>query len=233
MKRILQVVIFTSILVSSGNAQIIMNGKSTYRPYFNSTKDAISISYGSLFWNDPKEKELQGYTEGLEAFHDDDLNRYLKNLNFNVSLRFGFEKGISEKISIKTVLLTGKLYTGASLRNDLLVNQKSKVFQFSTYGNYLLSRPEKKFKVHFMLGPEFMLVNKDVLILQYVEKEGDTPDDFNQKETIFEVGLTTGLGFSYTFGKHIALFTDGLIGVSLPGGGLKITNSGFGLKYIF
>ncbi len=233
MKRFFQLFITFGIFISTSKAQIIINGPKPYNPYSSGSKNAISISYGSLFWNDVKEVDLRGYSESLASLHDYKWNKNLKNLLFNMSLRLGFEKGISDKFSIKTVMVAGKLYTGASLRTDLLVTEKSKVFQVATYGNLILSRPEKKFKVHLMFGPEFMLVNKNAIIAEYVLKQGDVPAEYNQKETVFEVGVTTGLGFSYDISQHIGLFTNGLIGVSLPGGGWKLNGSGLGLQYIF
>ncbi len=233
MRKTLMLVIIFGAFFFSSKAQIIVNGKNTYRPYFNNAQSSISLSYGVLVWVDAKQKSLNGYSVTREAFHNDSFTNSLKKFNVNHSLRFGFEKGITDKISIKTHVLSGKLITGASLRSDLSVVEKSNIFQLSTYGNLILSRANKKFKVHYMFGPEFMLVNKDVLIAEYVEEAGDTPNDYHEKETIFEVGLTTGLGFSYNFSKHLGIFTDGLIGISLPGGGFKLTSSGLGVKYIF
>lgn len=233
MRNIFVLILLVAILCLKSKAQIVVNGKSTYRPYYSNAKTAISISYGSLFWNDSKQKDLVGYSESLEVFHDDFFTTGLRRFNYNASLRFGFEKGFTDKFSLKNYLVAGKLYTGVGFRPDLISVDKSNIIQLSTYANLILSQSHKKFKISYMLGPEFMLVNKNVIISDYIENPNDTPDDYNQKETIFEVGIATGLGFSYDFSTHFALFTDGVIGLSLPGGGLKITNSGFGLKYNF
>jgi len=232
MKIFLKLFIAVSILITTGKAQIIVNGKSTYRPYFNNSKSALSISYGSMLWIDAKGKDLLGYSESLAPFHNEFLKSNRSKLHQNFSLKFGFEKGISNKFSVKTYLLTGKMYTGSFYRPDLIAREKSNVVQLSTYGNYVLSRPVAKIKAHLMAGPEFMTVNKNVIIFEYVEKEGDVPGDYNQKETIFEVGLTTGLGLSYDLSNHFTLFTEAMLGFSLPGGGFKFFN-GSGLKYVF
>lgn len=216
---------------TSSKAQIVVNGRSTYRPYFNNAKSGISISYGTLMWQDSKQKQLDGYSEPVEGYvyGVNDIGKF----NYNASLRFGYEKGISEKFSIKTYLLTGKLYTGLLGYDDSNLIEKSKVFQISTYGNLFITRTDRRLKVSFMLGPEFMLVNKNVLIHSFKTKSEDIPDDYNLRESIFEIGLTTGLGFSYDINNHFSLFSDGLLGFSLPGGGFKITNTGIGIKYFF
>lgn len=233
MKRLFLLTITSLGLLCSSRAQIIVEGKNTYQSYFNNTQSAVSISYGGLFWVDAKQKDLFGYSKSREPYKNDSFSKLVKKFNVNQSFRLGFEKGISEKFSIKTYITMGKLITGASLRADLSVSEKSKVFQLSTYGNLILSKPKRKFKVHYLFGPEFLLVDKDVIIRGYIEKQTDTPTDFYEKESILEVGLTTGLGFSYDISHHIGLFTDGLIGFSFPGGGFKATSSGCGLRYIF
>ncbi|OAQ38495.1 hypothetical protein A5893_13805 [Pedobacter psychrophilus] len=232
-KKIKKLLVIILLFISyQVNAQIFINGKGPRNSYGAGGKTAISISYGSLFWNDSQQKEINGSTAGLEDFNVLSFSGFDK-FNYNISLRIGLEKGLSDKISIKSYLTTGRLFNGVLIRPDLEVTDKSRIIQLSTYGNLILSKPEKKFKFHFLFGPDFMYVKRDALIKDYITAENSVSDDYQIDENIFEVGVSTGLGLSYDISNHVVIFSDGLMGISLPGGGLKISNSGLGLKYIF
>jgi hypothetical protein len=232
MKHIYILFLLLFVIAKSSKSQIYINGKGSYRPYLSQSRSTISVGYGSVFWNDSKQKVLAGSSEGLEDLNIGLISGFQK-FNAHTSIKLGFEQGFSDKFSIKNYLVFGNLYTGYNYRLDLISKDKSSIIQLSTYGNLTLSQPQRKFKVHFLFGPEFMYVKYDVLISKYKENEEAEAVDYHVDESVFEVGLGTGLGFSYDFSSHVGIFTDGLIGISFPGGGLKLSGTNIGLKYTF
>lgn len=219
------------------DAQIIIDGKEPPKP-INFTglgkRNSVFISFNSILWDDKNQKYLPGYSDGLQGFNDDFYNKSLSRINGSFSLTVGAETGLTGRISLKSYLSYGRLITDILLRPDLIVSDQSKIFQLSTYGAYSLTKnPKKKLRFQVLFGPDFMFANKNAIIYNYVESDGATPADYNQKESVFEVAAVAGIELTLNFGKHFGAFANSMAGISLPGGGIKSDGRLLGLKYYF
>lgn len=219
--------VILSLLFSNLSAQIIVNGRSPVRYYSSGPQNSLSISYGNIFWVDGENVPLQGSSYSMQQFH----NPSVENMNRSLGLSVGYERVLARKIALRAAFSTAKLITGLQSREDLITTDRSRIAQLGAYFRYSLTKnPDNRFQIQWLAGPELIYVKKDVLIDGYVEGEGK-PDNLRQNVSILEGAAVTGLGLSFRISNAFSLFSDGMVGVSLPGKGLKMTNSGIGLKY--
>lgn len=213
------------------DAQIRVNGHNPKRNFFPGPQQSLSVSFGSILWVDGKNVPLAGYSAPLADFHDIGDLFSVERYNIGTGVNIGYERNFSDFVSLRAAFATGKLITGATGRIDLITNDKSSISQLGIYSRFSLTKDLKKvLQFQWLVGPELIYAKKDVLIEEYVLDEASAPDSYRQKVQVVEGALVTGLGISVILSGKFSLFSDGLVGVALPGNGLKITNSG-GLKY--
>jgi hypothetical protein len=216
-------------------AQIVINGHKPTRDRYFGARSAITVSYVYNSWIDENNEPVPGYSEPLEAFHTNPSDPFgVEKTNVSKGINLGYEKQFRSNLGLKVAFTTSKLKTGIDQRKDLIVTDKSRLFQLSAYGKYrLLSNSSKRFQLDLLGGPELIYANKDFLIKEYVnvlEPESDK-GDYRQIVKVLEVAVVSGLGVSYHITNSFTIFSEGLIGISLPGAGFKISNAGLGLKH--
>ncbi|MBC8053481.1 MAG: hypothetical protein H7Y13_10500 [Sphingobacteriaceae bacterium] len=226
-KIIFTVLIFALTLIDA-SAQIIINGRNPRRYNSSGPSHGVSLSYGNIFWVDGKTVPLKGSSASGFPMGDPFA---IEKMNIAYGIILGYEKALSEKFAIKATFSTSKLITGLSARADLVTADESRFTQLGFYSRYTLTKePKHRIQFQWLAGPEIIYVKKDVLVQDYAEDNG-TPGPYRQDISIVEGAIVTGLGISCRISNAFSLFSDGMLGISLPGKGLKVTNSGFGLKY--
>lgn len=219
-------------LYSNITAQIIVNGRNPTRYRSSVGGNAVSISYGSIFWVDGENIPLPGYSSSMSFFHRGFDPFSVEKMNVSTGITLGYERPLSSKFSLRAAFSTAKLVTGIVGRSDLITTDKSKITQFGLYSRYTLTKnSDKKLQFQWLVGPELLYVKKDVLVEDYMIDESSSPKNYRQDVSIIEGAIVTGLGISFKLSNSFSLFSDGMVGISLPGKGFKSTNSGFGLKY--
>ncbi|TZF86144.1 hypothetical protein FW774_03585 (plasmid) [Pedobacter sp. BS3] len=230
-KQLLTSAVFLLICLSS-KAQIHINGRNPSRSFWGGPQNAVSLSFGNIIWVDGKNVALPGYSEPLKAAHTFGDFFSLERYNYSSGVKVGYDRKLSDKFSLRTAFLIARLVTGLVSRTDLITNDKSRIAQLSVLASYLLTKnTDHRLQFQWLLGPEFLYANKNVTVSQYMVNDDDTPENYNQKIAIGEVGIVTGLGISFRITEKFALFSEGTMGISLPGKGFKWSNSGIGLKY--
>lgn len=225
-------VIFTLLMfvmvLSDVFPQIVINGHYSRRYLSSISRNAISISYGNILWIDGENVPLAGHSYSREAFPS--VGNF-ENRNISTGINVGYEKTISARFGIRTSFSTAKLTTGLTERADLIAHDKSRFTQLGLYSRYTLTKDlRRRFQFQWLAGPELIYARKNVLIEDYVEGE-EAPHPYRQDISIIEGAVVTGLGISFRVSDAFCLFSDGMVGISLPGKGLKVNNSGFGIKY--
>jgi|GEM_PF-5455837 len=218
---------------TAASAQIFIEGHNPRRGRGASSglRSEISVSLGSLLWVDGKYTPLPGYSSSQSGFYIIGDPFSLEKYNISFGLNIGYQRYLSELFSVKTILSSTRLYTGLEGRTDLNVEDKSRISQLGVYGSYSLTKNlDHRLQFQWLFGPELIYVNKNVIVKDYVLSEDDIPEDYRHKVSILDGAVVTGLGISLRLTKTLSLFSDGMMGLSLPGGGFKMTNSGFGLK---
>ena len=222
------------VFQNSLSAQIIVNGYNPTRNLTEGPGHALSISYGNIIWVDGDNVPLPGYSSSLSGFHDFSTVFSIEKANVSTGITVGYERQLTKMFAVRASFSTAKLTTGAVSRLDLIATDKSKITQLGLYSRYSLTRNLKhRFQFQWLAGPELLYAKKNVFVEEYVVDETSTPQTYNQNITIVEGAVVTGLGLSFRVSNAFTLFSDGMIGISLPGKGLKTTNSGFGLKYMW
>lgn len=231
------ILIVFCLACTSTEAQIIINGPKPTRERFWGESKSLTVSYVYNRWVDVNNDPVPGYSKPLELFHSSPSDPFgVENNTVSTGINLGYENQLRAKFGLRISLTASKLKTGINQRKDLMVTDESIYSQLSLYGKYLLSkRPAQKFRVELLAGPELIYARKQALIEQYVnvlEPEFEI-GDYRETVKVLEVAAVTGLGFSYRVSDSFAVFSEGLIGVSLPGTGFKISNSGVGFKYLW
>ncbi|HEY1025543.1 MAG TPA: hypothetical protein VGE26_10290 [Sphingobacteriaceae bacterium] len=216
----------------SADGQIIVNGHNPKRDFFAGPQQSLSISYGSILWIDGKNIPLAGYSEPLADFHGIGDLFSVEKYNFSIGVNVGYERNLSDLVSVRGAFSTGKLFTGIGGRLDLITHDKSSISQLGLYTRFSLTKNlKRRLQFQWLVGPELLYAKKDVLVEEYVADETSTPDNYRQNIKVVEGALVTGLGISLRLTKKFSLFSDGMVGIAMPGNGLKLTNSGIGMKY--
>jgi len=219
-------------LYNSVTAQITINGHNPRRYRYSAAGNAVSISYGSIFWVDGNNSHLPGYSSSRSSFHDASDFFSIEKMNVSTGVTLGYERTLSHKFSLRAAFSTSKLTTGFKSRFDLIGTDKSRISQVGLYSKYTLTKNEdRRLQIQWLVGPELVYVKKDVLVEDYMVDESSTPGNYRQNISIVEGAILTGLGISFKLSNSFSLFSDSMIGISLPGKGFKSTNSGLGLKY--
>lgn len=186
-----------------------------------------------IFGKDGKQKKFKGYSSSMSDFSI--VNDFVSFDKFDYSsgLFLGFEKGITDRFSLKGHLFYASMLSGLSTRTDLAIpDNKSKFFQMSAYSSLSLTKDRGKIlSFQWLIGPEIIYAQKDLIIKEYMETSESEAVDYHYKESVMEVSLVTGLGASIRVMEKLSLFSDGLIGISLPGKGIKVSSHNIGLKY--
>lgn len=233
-------IFFLLIFSGIGNtfSQITINGPRPKNLYRGSGGGlSVGVSYGYILWKDSKQKEFPGYSQSMSDFSMfNDIfnagNLSLDKVNYSRGLFFGGEKTITDRFSLKSHLFFANMWSGLESRVDIESTNKSKFFQFAVYSSLSLTRDmNKRLQFQWLAGPEIIYANKDVLIKEYVAGENSAPEDYHYKEAVVEGAIVTGLGISVRITEKFVLYSDGLVGVSLPGTGIKVTSNNIGLKY--
>jgi hypothetical protein len=221
------------LLSSSVNAQIVVNGYNSRRYHdVSGPRNAVSVSYGYNVWIDGDNVPLPGYSSSRAMFHRIGDPYSIEKSNISLGINLGYERQLSNRFCLKVAFSTTKLTTGATKRIDLMTTEKSKFTQLGLYGKYTLNKDlQRKLQFQWIVGPELIYARKDVIVEEYVLDENSDPEKYHQDITIAEAAVVTGLGLSYHLSKSIGVFSEMMMGVSLPGNGLKSTVSSLGLKY--
>ena len=231
------IILFICFLFNSAIAQIVINGQKPTRDRSIASKSAITVSYVYNSWIDENNEPVPGYSESLEAFHttpSDPLG--VEKTNVSTGINLGYEKQLRSNLGVRAAFATSRLKTGIDKRKDLTPTDNSRIYQVGFYGKYrFLANSSKRFQVELLAGPEFIYANKNVMIKEYVNVLDPEPEavpaDYRQIVKVLEVAAVSGLGISYRITNSFILFSEGLIGISLPGTGFKISSSGLGLKH--
>jgi hypothetical protein len=240
MKRILKITFTIALLgfTATSSAQIIINGNNPNRRYAHKSaseipSNAVSISYASVFWEDGKNVPLQGHSITL-----DDSELYdgfsVEQWNFAVGVQVAYDKKITDRFLVNLAFSTARMVTGTSLRLDLDATEKSRFSQLGIYASWSLTKNlDHRFQFQWLAGPEVIYANKRVTISDYVTEDKPEPATYYQNLNILEVSAVTGLGISLRVFGNCNLYSNVLGGKSFPGNGLKLTNTGLGLKIGF
>lgn len=227
--------LFLGVLVMSAgvDAQIVVNGYNPRRYHDASgPRNAVSVSYGYNFWVDGDNVPLAGYSSSMAMFHRIGDTYSFEKSNVSLGISMGYERQLSNRLSLKGAFSTTKLTTGVTQRIDLMTTEKSKFTQLGLYCKYTLNKDlQRKLQFQWIVGPELIYARKDVIVEEYVLDENSDPEKYHQDITVAEAAVVTGLGLSYHFSKSIGVFSEMMMGVSLPGNGLKSTVSSLGLRY--
>lgn len=233
--KLSSIILFLAIITIANDihAQIIMNGRNPSRyGTSNSGGSALSISFGPNIWADGGATPIPGYSSSLADFHSFGGILSLEKANFTQGLNLGYEKNVSERLAVRASFYTANMTHGAASRLDLLTTDKSKFTQLGLYARYTLTKNmDRRIQFQWLLGPELIYARKDMIIAEYVLDETATPQPYHEDITITEVALVTGPGASCRIAGGISLFTDSMFGLSFPGKGFKLTQTGLGLKY--
>jgi hypothetical protein len=227
-------ILFVLLLAfNSLSAQIVINGYNPRRIKMPNAQNSISISYGYSMWGDGNHVPVNGYSYSRSFYHSgfgDPLSAEKENIS--VGINIGYEKRLTNLFSLKGSLSSTKLETGTSTRIDLITTDKSRFTQFGLYGKYSLTKDlNKTVQFQWLFGPEVIYAKRDVFIQDYVLNDSEIPETYRQHVQVLEVAAVTGLGLSIKITNALSLISEGMIGVSLPGTGLKVTTSLAGLKY--
>ncbi len=235
MKQLAQIIFLLAIVMLANdiNAQIIMNGRNPSRyGISNSSGSSVSISFGPNIWADGNANPIPGYSSSLAGLHSFGSIIPLEKANFSSGLNFGFEKTISEYLAVRASFYTASMTHGAASRLDLLTTDKSRFTQFGMYARYSLTKNlDHRIQFQWLLGPELVYAKKDMIIEEYMPDQTATPQPYRENIAITELALVSGPGISCKIAGGIALFSDSMFGISFPGKGFKLTQTGFGLKY--
>ncbi len=239
MNHLKKLLFFVLILYTSNSviAQIVINGPKPTRDRYSGSTSAITVSYVYNRWIDEDNEPVPGYSNPLEAFHATPSDPFgVEKNNVSKGINIGYERQLRSNMGLRFAFTTSKLKTGIDQRKDLIVTDKSRLFQLGVYGKYsLLGNSSKRLQVELLAGPELIYANKDFLIKEYVNvldpEPNAVPADYRQIVKVLEVAVVSGLGISYRITNSFAIFSEGLVGISLPGSGLKISNSGVGIKH--
>ena len=175
---------------------------------------------------------LPGYSSSLSFFHGVNDPFSIEKMNVSSGISLGYERQLSPRFSVRTAFSTAKLVTGITSRFDLLVTDKSKITQLGLYSRYTLTKnPARRLAFHWLAGPELVFVKKNAVVEEYITGESDDPENYHQNISIVEGAIVTGLGISLKISNSFSLFSDGMVGISLPGKGFKSSNTGLGVKY--
>ena len=236
-KFLIKIFLLIVIIFSYGDtfSQIVINGPRPQNLYHGSGGGlAVSISYGYILWKDSKQRDFSGSSASLVnyRFLEDVIS--IQKLNYSTGFFLGGEKMFTDAFTVKAHVYYSKMHAGISARSDIESVDKSKFTQLAFYSSLNLTKDQsKRFQFQWLAGPEILYAQKNVLIKEYVEDENSIPEDYHYKESVLEVAIVTGLGLSFRITDNFSLFSDGLIGISLPGKGLKITSNNIGIKYVF
>lgn len=229
--RLFIVCIFIFLSREKSIAQITINGPRPQNLLNSNSGLSIGLTYGYFLWNDKDQKVLPGYSESQSVFKSvEELRRY--NINVSMTFSLSLQKTINEIFALKSYVSYGKLYSDVGLRSDIDGKDKSQVMQLALYSSLTFNPNAQRFKIQWLVGPEFFYAKKDVLIADYMENSESTPQPYHFKENIVSAAVVTGLGISGDFAKNFTVFADMLAGIALPGNGLKMTNYA-GFKYNF
>ncbi|MFD2160893.1 hypothetical protein ACFSJU_00675 [Paradesertivirga mongoliensis] len=217
-------------LVNDAAGQIVINGRSPVRYSSAGHKNSLSISYGNIFWVDGKNVPLSGSSYSLRSSYNPGFE---DNTNHSMGITVGYERTVARRFTLRTAFSRSKLATGMRNRADLITTDRSRITQLALYSQYSLTRNiNRRFQFQWLAGPELIYVKKDVLVHDYVDGEGD-PKHYRQNIAILEGGIVSGLGASFQISDSFCLFSNAMVGVSLPGRGFTATSSGLGLKYMW
>ena len=234
MKSILKRVFILQIFVLSifdVSAQIVINGHNPRRIEAPDLKNAIVVSYGNVLWIDGENVPLTGYSSSRESLHGLRDPHSIEKKNVSVGMNVGIERYLSPKVTLRAALYIAKLATGLANRDDLIAEDESRIMQFGLYSKYALTKNSRhRLQFQWLAGPELIYVKKNILIDEYVEN-GEAPVPYRQNISILEGAIVTGLGISFRVSNAILIFSDGMLGISLPGAGLKTSNTLLGLSY--
>jgi hypothetical protein len=235
MKHLYTITFFLAFLLAfqSADAQIVINGYNPRRYSVASGLNALSISYGYVVWVDGNHVSLPGYSSSKAFFHSGFGDPFsVEKGNVSVGLGVAYERKLSQKFAVKGAFSTAKLHTGTASRFDFDAVDKSRLTQFGVYAKYSLTKnPDSRFQFQWLAGPELVYAKKDVFIQDYVLDEASEPRTFRQNVSVLEGALVTGIGAAFKLNSSLALVSEGMIGVSLPGSGFKSTNTMLGVRY--
>jgi hypothetical protein len=218
------------------HGQVVINGNN---PYLRSTgddppKQAVGIAFTSLFWVDGRNQLLSGYSASLTdyRFAADRFASEKRTASYGVAI--GYSRMLSRKMWLNVSFCYTKMTTGLSRRADLLAEEHSSLSQIGGYGSFRLGKnPGRRFGICWLLGPELNYVRRKVNVRDYVEDPADIPAPYRQDVTVLEGSVVTGPGVSFRASAHLSLFSNALMGISLPGKGFKCTLPALGLEYGF
>lgn len=226
--------LFLFLNVGKVFSQIVINGPRPINLYNQGGGELyVSLSYGYNFWKDGKQKEFKGHSSSVAEYglFSDFIS--FDKFDYSSGPFLGLEKGITDRFSVKGNLFYAKMTSGLSTRADLEISDdKSKFFQMSAYSSLSLTKDKGKIlSFQWLIGPEIIYAQKDLIIKEYMESSESESVDYHYKESVMEVSLVTGFGASIRLMEKLFLFSDGLIGISLPGKGIKVSSHNIGLKY--
>jgi hypothetical protein len=232
--------LFTLVLILllpglGASAQIVINGHNPARNSYSGPLNGLSISIAQVVWADGGYKPLQGYsqTSGLASSYTGALNT-VERYNASVGAKIGYDRQLTSRLSIVTTLFSSKMISGTQTRPDLVIlEDKSRMSQLGVYGSWRLTRDEnRRLQFGWMLGPEAIYATRNVLIEKYTTEGSETaPDNYRQKITVAEGAIVTGPGGSLRIANAFELFGNTMFGITIPGGALKGSSTGLGLKY--
>lgn len=231
-------IFFLLIFSGIGNtfSQITVNGPRPKTLYRGGGGDFYaSLSYGYILWKDSKQREFPGYSQSkadLSVVGGMISDVGFDKFNYGRGIFFGGEKAITDRFFLKSHLFFANMWSGLESRADIESVNKSKFFQLALYSSLSLTRDmDKVLQFQWIAGPEIIYANKDVLIKEYVKEKDAAPEDFHYKETVVEGAIVTGLGVSIRLAEKFTVYSDGLVGLSLPGKGIKVTSNNTGIRY--
>jgi hypothetical protein len=233
MNKYLLTLLLVVILSKLTTAQIYINGGNPSRYGANSYNgSSISLAYSTVIWIDGAYTRLEGYSLPLEPFYNPENQSVIEKLNVASGLSIGFETNLSRRLSLYSSIFTGFMSTGSTLNGALLVSDdKSTLSQIATYFQLTISSPEKRLKIHWLIGPELLYARKRLIVEEYVTPENQEPKQYNEDLKIIEGSLVTGFGLSCDVSRSFTLFNNSSIGLAFPGKGFKGNFTSIGVKY--
>src|SRR5688572_5421110 len=107
------VIFLLTLLFTDLSAQIVINGRNPARYYLGGPENAISISYGNIYWVDGKAVPLRGSGNSMQKFYDP---YSIENRNSSLGVSVGYERAINTKVALRAAFSTAKLVTGLQRR---------------------------------------------------------------------------------------------------------------------